>query len=397
MVNSTPFVRATGMLPLLFATASLAATGPDFLLPPVQGRTLGFETSWQRQSETGTAWSPTKLFVTEGDSVFLADEHAHLARVQRDTGAVVWMNACGRATDRVLDVDRVTYTARLPVGTNGELTPPTQLDEVLCTLDAAIVSLNAHSGHLVQTQKLEKVPSTSSVVHGKYLIFGARGGQLVWQQFAIGHIWKCNELGGAIKSPPIAVGTSLAAASTNGEVMLFDPNTTRQYWRHTLAGGVQGRLASGGGAVFAASADHAIHAIEVNNGHQRWRYLTDAPLACNLFADDDRVYAQVPGEGLVAISTQASSMLACSLAWKSRVTGDAICRAGTRLIVWDSASLTLTAIDAATGLTEASVKLPGVVDLKVTGPVDPDMFLLGEGGKVQKLSTTTPTQTIAAE
>ena len=394
MMNLSIATRAAGVLTvagsfLLSANVAPADDGPaaptQFLLAPAEARALGLDTVWQSQVRVGGAGTAAKVFVIPGDSVFVTDAGCHVARVLIENGSTVWANACGRATDRIFDVDRTRYAARLPEGRNGELTPTTELDEVLVTLDAGIISLDAHNGHLVQTQRLERVPSTRALLHGRFLIFGARGGQLVWQQYPIGHLWKCNELGGAILSAPIEVGPALAAASTTGDVLLVNPDTTRQIWRRTLPGAVQGSLAAGDGAVFAASADQAIHAFEASTGKTRWRHLTSKALTCNLFADDERVYGQIPGEGLVALATRPSGMLEPSVVWSARVPGDAICRAGNRLLVWDAATKKLTALDAASGHIEGSAHLADVVDLEVTGATDPNLYLLGTTGTLQRL------------
>lgn len=358
---------------------------PAFLLEPGVGRAIGLETVWQSKVFLGANPHASALFITEGDSVFVVDDGCHLSRVLIANGSTVWSHGCGRATDRVLDVDRAQYIARLSAGRNGELTPPTALDEVLVTLDAAIASFDAHSGNLTQTQQLERFPTTRSIVHGRYLIFGARGGQLVWQQYAIGHLWKCNEVGGAILSRPIVVGDSIAAASTTGDILVVDPDTTRQVWRGKTAGAIKGSLAEGGGAVYAASADQSIHAFESATGKLRWRHLAGVPLECDLYCDGERVYAQIPGQGLVALLSRPAGMLESMVSWKASVPGNAICRVGHRLLVWDQPTTTLTALDAATGLVEGRATLPSCVALELSSFVDPSIFLLGADGTVQRL------------
>ena len=96
------------------------------------------------------------------------------------------------------------------------------LDVVYITLDHALVGLDAATGALAHGNKLTRFPLTSGVVYGKHLIFGAKGGQVVWQQYVIGYFWMANELGGIIDQPPILIqsedGATIAAASSSGQV-----------------------------------------------------------------------------------------------------------------------------------------------------------------------------------
>jgi len=367
-----------------------------FLVAPSEGRAIGLETRWLAHSSPSPGARATEVFACDGDSVFVADSTCHITRIVADSGTAVWSTACGRMTDRVLDIDRATFMARLPDGRNGELAPPAQLDEVLVTLDAGIVSFDAHTGHLAQTQRLERIPSTRSLHHDKYLIFGARGGQLVWQQFAVGCMWKCNELGGSILAAPIRMGDSIAAASSAGVVLAVDPDTTRQVWRRRVAGGVTGRLATGDDALFAASADQSIHAFEASTGKTRWRHLAATPLACDLFCDGSRVYAQIPGSGLTALATHTETLLETRVLWTAPVAGNAIARAGNRVLVWDAASHTLTAVDAESGHVEGRAVIPDAVDLEVADAVNCRLYLLGADGTLQLLQAADK-QAVAAE
>ncbi len=365
--------------------AFAAAQTTDYLIPAADGRSLGLETRWLAHVAPSPGAATAQAFTCDGDSVFVTDSACHMSRVLVASGNTVWTNACGRATDHVLDIDRASRVARIPAGKNGDLTPPTQLDEVLVTLDAAIASFDTNTGQITQTQRLERIPSTRSILHGRYLIFGARGGQLVWQQYAIGHLWKCNEVGGSIVARPIRLGSAIAVAGTSGEILVVDPDTTRQVWRRRLAGSVVGSLAAGDDALFAASADQAIHAFEAATGRPRWRFLTETPLSCDLFCDGARVYAQIPQKGLIALATKSETLLEAKVAWTAQVPGNAIARAGHRILVWDAASHTLTAVAAESGHVEGKVTVPSIVDLVVADPVSARMFVLGAGGTLQLL------------
>ena len=350
-----------------------------FLAGPSAVESIGMRTVWQTQVPSVDHSSMVRVFPAEGDSVFVTDSTSHLARVLTSTGLTVWQNACGRGHDRVHDVDRARIGA---------------VDEVLVTLDSAIAVLDSGNGTFSRGQKLERIPTTQSALYGRFLIFGAKGGFVAWQQYLVGCFWKSNEIGGLIKSAPILVGSSVAVGSTSGQLALLDAQTTRQIWRKKLGGPIEGQVAAGAGAIYAACGDHAVHAYEEATGALRWRYITESPLTSDVFCDGELVYTQVPRQGLVAISAAAATMNAegthevlgrdGTLRWKSPAPGTVICKVADHVLVWDAPSHTLSALHTTDGSTSATLTLPRVISLAVTGPIDPDLYLLSSDGALQR-------------
>jgi hypothetical protein len=349
-----------------------------FLAGPTAIGSIGMRTVWQSKVTLQGNESAKTLFVTGGDSVFVEDSGCHMSRVLITDGRSLWKNACGRVTDKVRGVNRVM------IG---------NLDVVYITLDHALVGLDAATGALARANKLTRFPLTSSVAYGKHLIFGSKGGQVVWQQYVIGYFWMANELGGIIDQPPILIqsddGATIAAASSSGQVALLDADTTRQIWRKTLGGAIKGTLGVGANAVYAACEDRSISALEVTNGNLRWRYQTTQPLSSDVFCDGELVYLQVTGEGLLALQAKpladdATFSRDGVMKWKCMVAGKPLCKVGSRILLWDLASHTLTTVETSNGIVVAAITLPKVAQVAVTGPLDPDMFLMNTDGTVQR-------------
>ena len=361
-----------------------------FLAGPTAISSIGMRTVWQSKVTLQGNESAKSLYVTGGDSFFVEDTGCHMSRVLITDGRSLWKNACGRATDKVRGVNRVM---------NGKL------DEVLITLDHAVVGLDAATGALAHGNKLTRFPRTSGVIAGKHLIFGAKGGQVVWQQYVIGYFWMANELGGIIDHPPILIESddraTIVAASTSGQVALLDANTTRQVWRKTLGGAIKGTLGVGANAIYAACEDRSISALEVSNGNLRWRYQTTQPLSSDVFCDGEFVYLQVTGEGLLALQAKpladdATFSRDGVMKWKCMFAGKPLCRVGSRILLWDLASHTLTTVETSNGIVVAAITLPKVAQVAVTGPLDPDMFLMNADGTVQRCEAIVPAKSTAA-
>ncbi len=361
-----------------------------FLAGPTAVSSFGMRTVWQSKVTLQSNESAKSLFVTGGDSFFVEDTGCHMSRVLISDGRSLWKNACGRATDTVRGVNRVM---------NGKL------DEVLITLDYAMIGLDVATGALAHGNKLTRFPVTSGVVHGKHLIFGSKGGQIVWQQYVIGYFWMANELGGIIDQPPILIesdnGASVAAASSSGQVALLDADTTRQIWRKTLGGAIKGKLGVGANAIYAACEDHSISALEASNGNLRWRYQTTQPFTSDVFCDGELVYVQVKGEGLLALQAKpladdATFSRDGVMKWKCMAAGKPLCIVGSRILLWDLASHTLTTVETSNGIVVATISLPKVSQVAVTGQLDSDMFLMSTDGTLQRCETIAPAKSTAA-
>jgi len=349
-----------------------------FLVGPSAITALGLTTVWQSQVKVGERESARKIFATDGDSVFIYDSGCHISRMLASNGRVIWKNACGKSTDSVLGVNRVL------AGTT---------DQVLVCLDNAILTLDGSNGKFAKAHKLTRYPDTSGVIYDNYLIFGAKGGQVAWQQFHIGYFWFANELGGVIHQPPILIGSNIVAASSSGQVAMLSATSTRQVWRKTLGGSVTGILGLGADAIYAAAADQSLSALEVGNGKLRWRYQSASPLTGDVFCDGESVFVQVVGEGLIALEAKPLANDATFsrdgiVRWKSAATGNPICAIGSTILLWNSAAKKLTSVDASTGSVVASLTLAKVNHLIVTGPINPDLYLLGADGLVQRCEST---------
>lgn len=345
-----------------------------FLVGPTAIRSMGLRTVWQSTVAHKSGDTCKGVFTPDGDSVFVVDSDNGLTRILSRDGSSIWRNSIGRATDSILGVNRIR---------NGVT------DEVFITLDNAIIGNDAGTGALVNTNKLTQTPTTAPVRAGDYFIFGAKRGQVAWQQFGLGFFLRSNELGGRINCAPILIGNGVAVASTSGQVALLDASTTHQVWRVKLRGSVEGKLGIGADAVYAACEDHSLSALELASGNLRWRYMTGVGLTGDVFCDGELVYTQIPGEGLVALLAKPTADDATFtrdgvVKWKNIAQGSPLCRVGSRVLLWEQMDRVLTCVDCASGVTVSSVALPKVAKLAVTGPRDPDIYLLGSDGTLQR-------------
>lgn len=70
---------------------------------------------------------------------------------------------------------------------------------------------------------------------------------------------------------PVGDGNRIYAASADGNVSAFDPETGKQIWRQQLKMGLTAGPGVGGGLVVVAAADGYVVALDAENGSERWR------------------------------------------------------------------------------------------------------------------------------
>ena len=386
-----------------------------FIVGPAALKSIGVRTVWQTQVPLRTGERATDEFIATGDSVFVLDSGCHLWRILNSGARPLWSNACGKETDRVRSVNRVLvarsgFTAReIQIGNRPAVVKDQTTvlqDEVLVTLDTEVVALDSATGVLTATHKLTRLPRTSGVVFDQHLIFGAKGGQVAWQQLETGSFWRANSLGGTVDHAPILLETNppaVLAASSSGELALLNATNTHQIWRRKLGGPILYKLGVGAEGVYAACGDNSITAVELGSGKPRWRYMANEEPTSDVLCDGEQVYAQIANVGLIAIEARPVTVpmsperkaeregftLDGKLKWTcATASGNPICRIGSQILLWDSVSCKLTTVDSTNGIVVEQVPLSKGVQVVLTGNRDPDIYFLSPNGTLQRCEST---------
>jgi hypothetical protein len=348
--------------------ATRAALDKQFIMGPSRLDAFKLRSRWQTSVSMPSGVTLTRLFTPRGDSVFTLDSGNGISRLKSDSGERIWRDVVGAPKDTVLGVER------------GE---SRGTDVVLVTNDVDVITLECGNGIRMGTQHLERYPSTGSVRVGSYLIYGTRVGQVAWQQYAVGHAWKSNALGGAIRAEPIMTPAGIAAGSTDGVVALLDPASASSLWRFRAGGAVEGSLATDGMRIFCTARDNYVYALDINRGRTAWKLRADGPLGPDAACVGDAVYVHESG-GLVALAADGEGKLDGAVRWRSAIKGLPIVATGSGVIAWDRASSTCTLFDPASGAVRASAVLEGVVDVRATHGTETTIHFVASDGRVQQ-------------
>ena len=368
-------VSATEQADVRSIEATRAELDRQFIVGPTKLDALKLRSRWQTSVALPAGASLKRVFVPSGDSVFVQDSGNGITRLKQDSGARIWRDVVGAPKDTILGVER------------GEVRGT---DVVLVTTDVDVITLECANGIRIGTQHLTRYPSTGSVRVGSYLIYGTRVGQVAWQQYAVGHAWKSNALGGSIKSQPILTPAGVAAGSTDGIVALLEPSTTSSLWRFKAGGAVDGTVATDGMRVFCTARDNYVYAIDINRGRAAWKFRCDGNLGADTECLGDTVYVHESDGSMLALAADGGGKLDGTVRWRAPIRGTPIALTGSGAVAWDSATSTYTLFDPASGAVRASATLEGVVDVRASGTRDLTIHFVAADGRVQQAHPLEP-------
>jgi outer membrane protein assembly factor BamB len=341
------------------------------LIGPTAATKLDYRNDWN------TAVIPNRdsgidLLSVEGDSVFTSDGENHITRIRATDGQLLWPVPVG---DLIDNVHGVVY---MPAA-----------DRVYVQTDAHLHVLDAANGSLLAKHHLNAIASTEPQPFGSSMIYGARNGQVVWYAYQVGEQIRAYQIAKSLKIAPLVEGNYLVAIGSDGEVNVLSAPHASTIWRKKLLAPVEAQPAIGQDTLFVASLDQHLYAFNLADGRTLWRYLTESPLNEPPVIIDDRVYQQVPGEGLVCLTARPNSDFDGNVIWTSPdARGNVIGEHGVRLMLWDDDARTLTTVDRNKGYVMDTIALPGVKHLHCTDVKSGDLYAAGDDGRLAHLVPT---------
>ncbi len=338
-----------------------------FIVGPAAARDINYRVAWQ-YSEAG---QPIRRCDVEGDSVFTLDDRNILTRLRVDDGSKLWKAA---ATKPIEEIQGLNYIN----------------DRVYLANGGSLLVFDANTGAQIDRQQLQKIANTQPLRYERYLLFGSRDGQVIWHAFEVEFQWRGFQVAKSIQVPLLLADRNVVVAvGSDGTIMALNPANTGMFWSKRLLSPVIAQPAAGNGVLYVAGQDQYIHALDLGNGRTLWRTLFDTPLSQSPTLIGDRVYQQVPSQGLVSFEAQPADTPGGKIIWKAPdVHGNVILQRRNDLFAWDAAARTLQIVDKAHGSVVTTLKLPKVKFLIVPGGPDSktgDIFAAGDDGRVVRL------------
>ena len=339
----------------------------EYLIGPTDSRDLRYRIDWQTRVSP-QANSGIKQVSVQHDSVFVLDGQNFLTRLRREDGARLWRIP---VAEQRSEIHGTTFLPRL--------------DRVFLSTGSHIFILDADTGSLIQKQRLGQIASTAPVVFGRFFLYGARNGQLVWHSYDVGFQWRAFQISSSIRIPPLIVDGYVVTVGTDGHIMILDASSATSLWERQLLNAVIAAPVAGENMVYIAGLDQYVWAFDIQTGRIAWRHLSESPLEDSPVLIGDRLYQQIPAQGLVCFEARPVDAPGGKVIWQAPdVRGNVVSRYPDHMVVWDRRQRLLTTVGTA-GAVIKSVSLPWVKHLQASGLQDGNLVAAADDGRVIRL------------
>lgn len=336
----------------------------EFVVGPTAADQLNYRIAWQYAGEGRT---PVKATAARGDSVYTLDGQNILTRININDGQRRWRI---QVADAVLNVGSLNAIG----------------DHLYITAGSEMLVLEAANGNHVAKWRLERVAGTHPVAFGNDLIYGSRGGDLVWINRKLGFLSKAYHVTATFRVGPVLREHVLAAVGVEGEVIVLNAETASQYWSKRLLNPAVSKPVIGDDMLYVAATDQYLWAFELATGRTAWKVLCEAPLISSPTLVADRIYQLIPGNGLSCFNAIPVDLPGGELLWSNdKVTGNVILERRGDLFAWDTETKRMMVLDARRGSTKTRLDLPQADYLFTGGEKNEDLFAASKDGRVVRL------------
>jgi serine/threonine protein kinase/outer membrane protein assembly factor BamB len=114
-------------------------------------------------------------------------------------------------------------------------------------------------------------------------------------------LWHC-ELGDAIVSAPVSIGSYVFASSAAGNTICLEAETGKKVWSKSLGGKTFASPSMFKESALLAASGNDLHALDVRTGEQLWRYATNYPVVASPLVQGDLVLVGNKAGELHAVS-----------------------------------------------------------------------------------------------
>lgn len=337
----------------------------EYVIGPTAASELNYRVVWQYENP---ADSSLKGIALRGDSVYTLDDRNFLSRINISDGQRRW---------RVHAADEVLAVTSFNV-----------IDErAYLTAGSQMLVLDVVNGSPIAKWKLDRVSGTQPAEWGDYLIYGSRGGDIVWLNRNLGFIQQAYHISPTLRVPPVIRGNAIATVGVSGEVVLLNASTATKFWDKNLLSPVSCRPVIGDEMVYVSGEDQYIWGLDIRSGRASWKYLTTAALKTSPTLVADRLFQQVPGTGLLCLNAVPIDLPGGELLWTNeKATGNVILARNDDLYVWDALAQRVFVLDAIRGLTKTRIDLPQAAYLFIGGENSQELFAASVDGRVVRLA-----------
>lgn len=300
------------------------------------------------------------------DTLYVTTRGGELFALDADSGLIRW-------------ADRLT-AANYRVFPPSHLASPDGNGPVVFVSTDAITIYDRYAGDRIRRFPTPAPPGTGAVGDMSRLFLGSLDGHVysyLWSAPWTPDLyerWRLLAAAPVTASIDVRPGDSLFFATQHGAVVRCGAGNKEFGWIFRTGSPITAPLAIGFDAVYAASTDRQLYAIDMDTGAELWRVRFPKPLTSGPVVIGPRVYQYCETEGVSAIDAATGA-----LEWRRSDGRRVVASTAQELFLRTEQGL-LDMVDAATGETRSSIDVGGI-HLEASNPVDDAVFLVAADGR----------------
>lgn len=320
---------------------------------------LGFRLKWKGYAIVSDG-RPLRSIDAFGDAVVTQDASNVVTVLDADTARIRWHDQVANDLSRHLANFR-------------------QGDELLSVSQTEVAFLDIRTGNLNERQRLSELANTRPVIASGVLVFGSSAGHIVGHNLSTGFQQWWIPMRSNIRSMPALVGGDVVVMAESGQGVIVEPDTGRiNYRRIDIFDGLDNNPIASDDAVYLASRDQSLWAIDRYDASVLWRVRTQHPFSKQPVIYDGVLFIPTRDRGLIAHAARGGDLL-----WTAPdVPGEVVAVQNDRLLVRDGQQMRL--VDPGSGDVIESVTLPRADLITFDKFVDGEMYLALPGGEVHR-------------
>ncbi|MFO0832906.1 MAG: PQQ-binding-like beta-propeller repeat protein [Phycisphaerales bacterium] len=296
------------------------------------------------------------------DAVVSQDSNSVVSLLDARTGQTKWSVDLGTPLTKFCGITRDPVDpTRLVVSSEGE----------------AIIMSSA-GGNILAREKFSRVVNTSPVAEGGTYVYGTAVGEIIGHRLGFGiKAWGFQGVG-PIRANPVRVGGVVGTVSQGGDITFIDPRSGALVGRARIYGGVDNQPVAAGDALVVAGLDQSVWCFNTS-GQERWRVRTPHKLTNQPTVIGDRVFLDIPGDGLTAFDVNTGATV-----WKNpSVSGHVFVKKGNNLFALGKN--TVSVIDAQRGDLIRAIPAPGITRIESDKAEDGTLYAVSDRNVIARI------------
>lgn len=364
-------------------------------------RNTGYRIDWMNQSNSRNLHLPT----VSNNSFYTIDENDYLTKHDLQSGQWLWSSPIGNQVYELRSINEFAEKGLVYVVSDGAV-------YIVQSASGNYPSNSENKSTAFATGKkqlpLKLIANTPAISSGKFLIYGATSGDVVWFNPEIGFSANRYKIGSSIYvSPSVAKAVTsssgrmqrvVVSGSKDGSIIAIDARTLSRLWSLKLLDAIEAPVSYSTettetivgtiprSSVFIAGSDQYLRAVDFLTGLTRWEVLTTSKLKDSPVIHSNKVYQRIPNVGLACFEAFPHDISGKHNWLSSDVLGNVITTTvSNRLVCWDEQNRLLQIVEPRNGGIVSSVSIPTAKILISDNDIEGSLYIITDNDMLLRI------------